>query len=35
MPPEVRRWLWQWSKIVKKDGALYRHVNDPLHGEIF
>ena len=34
-PPEVRRWLWQWSRIVEKDGVLCRHVNDPIHGEIF
>lgn len=34
-PPEVRRWLRQWSRIVEKDGALCRHVDDPIHGEIF
>ena len=33
-PIELKRWLWQWSRIVEKDGVLCRHVNDPIHGEI-
>ena len=33
-PDEVKFWLWQWPRIVQRDGVLYRRVTDPLRGEL-
>ena len=33
--PELKKWLWQWSRFTERDGVLCRSVDDPVVGEVF